>query len=64
MTCPHCNHTLTETEAKAIWGAYCASRVPAERRGGGAKPWPQHSEAAGLRCRCVDCNAKREERRK
>ena len=58
--CPHCDSALSDDQIKSLWASYCARRVPKEKRGGGAKPWKQHSDAAGLRCRCVDCIRMRE----
>jgi len=60
MNCPHCNHDLTDLEIKRLWSAYCNARIPEEKRGGGAKPWKNHSVKAGLKCRCKDCNRLRQ----
>ena len=60
MNCPHCNHELTDAEIKTLWSAYCNGRIPEHKRGGGAKPWKRHSDAAGLRCRCKACIKLRE----
>jgi hypothetical protein len=57
ITCPHCHKPLSDDELRSLRGKFHQRMRPA--RSPGILVYPKHSEAAGKRCRCAECNAKR-----